>query len=721
MTVRHVADRAEGLRARLLATFRLEAAEHLRDIGTELDAIAVDPATEGPARLENLFRTMHTLKGAARSVGITEFENACHRCETLLSGLIDTHAPIDGYVVRFVQEAADTLAGFVAGTLVPEDLVRVAPGAAKAPDPPPSDEPPVRTPQEPAQAEFARSQTPADPSAQAIRVETARLDRLVTLTENLLGPKLAAAEHAARAAAIVDELREIRARRTADADTLNALRSIETLAHGLANALRADQRTLRATIDDLYAELLRVRLTPAASILEGFPLMVRDLCRSTGKDVTWNSTGEHLEIDRKVLAMVKDPLIHLVRNAIDHGIEAPDEREAAGKPRRGQVSVAIAPIDNGRISIQVSDDGRGFAIDAIRDAAVRSRLSSAEQVAAMSDADVAELAFDAGVSTSPVVTTISGHGRGLAIVRESIERVEGRISTKSTPGAGTVIRLELPASIVTYRALLVNADGTPFLFPLEAIDRVFAVPRDEVPSALARGLFTIDGEELTFGHLGATLGLDRVLPAEDERSELPCLVVRSGDRRGIVVVDEIGGEHEVVIKDLRPPLRRVRNILAAGLLGTGDLVLVLRPLDVLLSLQSPPIRQNNAAAITAPRVVRVLVVDDSITTRTMERSLFETAGYRVRVAADGVDAWNVLQSENIDVVVSDIDMPNMNGFELTSRIRAHPTFAALPVVLVSALETRDDKDRGLRAGANAYVMKSGFDQTTLLEIVRRLT
>jgi two-component system chemotaxis sensor kinase CheA len=715
MSDRPVPDRAEGLRARLLATFRLEAEEHLRAIGTELDAITADPATQASTRLENLFRAMHTLKGAARSVGMTDFENACHRCETFLSDLIQRRAPIDAGVVRFVQEAADVLSGFAAGTAGSADLERVAVTSPSAPVA-------AGQAQSTPLPEIARTAAaPAESTAQAIRVETSRLDRLVVLTENLLGPKLAAAEHAVRAAEVVAELREIRARRTADPDTLDALRSIETKAHELATTLRADQRTILAAVDDLYAELLRVRLTPAASILEGFPLMVRDLCRSTGKDVTWHSSGEHLEIDRKVLGLVKDPLIHLVRNAIDHGIESPEVREAAGKPRRGRVSVTIAPIDGGRISIEVADDGRGFAIDALRDAAVRSRLSSAEQVAAMSDADVAELAYDAGVSTSPVITTISGHGRGLAIVRESIERVEGRITTQSGVGTGTVIRLELPASIVTYRALLVTVEGTPFLLPLEAIDRAFPVARDEVEAALERGLLATGGEELPFGSLGSALGLDRVAPKNGERSELPCLIVRSGDRRGVVLVDEIGGEHEVVIKDFRPPLRRVRNVLAAGLLGTGDLVLVLRPLDVLLALQSPPQHQRTAVAAAAPRTVRVLVVDDSITTRTMERSLFETAGYRVRVAADGLDGWNVLQSEEIDLVVSDVDMPRLDGFELTARIRAHPKFAGLPVVLVSALETREDKDRGLRAGANAYVMKSGFDQTTLLEIVRRLT
>jgi two-component system chemotaxis sensor kinase CheA len=269
--------------------------------------------------------------------------------------------------------------------------------------------------------------------------------------------------------------------------------------------------------------------------------------------------------------------------------------------------------------------------------------------------------------------------------------------------------------------LLLKTAGTSYLIPLEAIDRAFAVPRDDVAAALASGEFVRGEQTLPFGSLAAALGLARVTEPGDERRELPCLLVHSGDRQGIVLVDEVLGEREVVIKELRPPLRRVRNVLAAGLLGTGELVLVLRPLDVLLSLHSLPPEGHAAPAVSPPRKLSVLVVDDSVTTRTMERNLFEAAGYRVSVAADGLDGWNLLQTERVDVVVSDIDMPRMNGFELTSRIRAHPGFTELPIVLVTALEAREDKERGLRVGANAYVLKSGFDQSTLLDIVRRLT
>ena len=239
------------------------------------------------------------------------------------------------------------------------------------------------------------------------------------------------------------------------------------------------------------------------------------------------------------------------------------------------------------------------------------------------------------------------------------------------------------------------------------------------PQALAEGQLATGDERLPFATLRDVLGLvRRPSDADDQRRELPCILIRNGERRGVVLVDEVFGEHEVVIKELRPPLRRVRGVLAAGLLGTGDLVLVLRPLDVLLALRTA--RRAEAVVPAAARPARLLIVDDSITTRTMERSMFEAAGYTVQVAADGLEAWETLQSEAIDVVVSDVDMPRLDGFGLTERIRAHPSLGRLPVVLVSAQETRADEERGQRVGANAYVLKSGFDQTMLLEIVRRL-
>jgi two-component system chemotaxis sensor kinase CheA len=715
-----VTDRAEALRARLLATFRVEAQEHLQTIAAEIGALTRDP--RALAHLEDLLRAMHTLKGAARSVGFIEFEGACHRCETLLSTLIRTGAAPAAADLHLLQDASHALASVIAGTMPAEQLGSVAIEAALRQAQGDTNEaqrdtdtmgiPGASLPhEEPAAAPAAVADT--------IRVEVGRLDNVVTLAESLLHPKLASSEHVRLARGVVEDVERVRAR--AGLELREELHSLEMRARQLLSVLRQDSRILTTAVDELNDEMRRVRMMPAASILDAFPLMVNDLCRETGKEVDWSVVGANLEVDRKVLELVKDPLIHMVRNAIDHGIEAPGVREGAGKPRRGSLVVTVAPSEGGRISIEVADDGRGFALDALRDAAVRSRLASADQLAALSDAEVADLAYSAGVSTSPVITTISGHGRGLAIVRERIERVEGRISTRSTPNVGTVIRLEFPASIVTYRALLVAVHGRNFLLPLDSIEHVFAVKQAEVTAGLAKGSLTHDDRAFPFGSLGPMLGLPRV--AEDELaygSVRSCLLLRSGDRRGILLIDDVLGEQEVVIKELHPPLLRVRNVLTTALLGTGELVLVLRPLDLIASITVRSLARPYAEVKAMPRVLRVLVVDDSTTTRTMERNMFEAAGYTVQVAADGAAAWDIVQTEELDVVVSDVDMPRMNGFELTARIRSEPRLAKLPVVLVSALEAREDKEQGIRVGANAYVLKSGFNQANLLDIVRRL-
>jgi two-component system chemotaxis sensor kinase CheA len=729
--MRAMPDRAAQLRQRLLATFKLEADEHLRALDSELAAIARDLAhRDVPDRLEILFRVMHTLKGAARSVGLDEVAGLCQRCETLLRDLTAGSTALDAGTLAFLQESGDALAVRI------EKALQNVEGeiAARTGSPPAADQPkagPGTAPAAAMAASTAAAERPGPAIADSsIRVAVGHLDRLSVLAEDLLLPKLAAAERALQADRVADTIRSLRdglsSRRLADgsagADTrlVAGLRTVEAAADTLSAALRIDHQSLRSAVDGLAEELRQTRMMPAGSILEAFPRMVRELARETGKEIDWSVTGTDLQLDRRVLDLAKDPLIHLVRNAIDHGIEPPDQRAAAGKPRQGRVSVTFDPSEGGQVSIEIADDGRGFAIAALRDAALRSRALTAEQAATLNDQEIVELAFRAGISTSPVITDISGHGRGLAIVRERVERVEGRLAVTSKAGLGSTVRLVLPASIATYRGLLIGSGGQRFLWPAESIERTFGMPRAEVEAAQARGFATQAGETLPFGTLAAILGLGETA-AEPERRRLPCIVVRGGDRRGILLVDEVFGDSEAVIKDLRPPLLRVRHIMAAGLLGTGDVVLVLRPSEVLLSIRARPSPADWPADSMPARPLRVLVVDDSITTRTMERNLLEAAGYSVGVAADGEEAWTTLQTEAVDLVVSDIDMPRMDGFALTERIRTDARLAHLPVILVTALEAREDKERGVRVGANAYVLKSAFDQSNLLEIVRRLT
>ncbi len=809
-------DRSELLRQRLLATFRVEADEHIAAISAELEEIAANPgapATRG--RLETLFRVVHTLKGAARSVGSTDVEQLSHRTEALLRELTQDRLTFDDDILAVLQEASDGLAGLVAGTLPPERVGKItaaieqrrtsAPGpllrslipvppplpgasgpreaesAGPAGEPPASPAsvaptaavgpaapsvhgpqmpgtetpaiagpaasqslaaattPPVAGMPPPASEAAVASEPPADgrgtsdrpARSDSIRVDVGRLDRLLVIAEELLIPKLAAAERVRAARVLANAIASLRVglRRTGQLDDSrhrrlpaevdDALRGIEADARRLAFALAGDSNALRAVVDDLFGETRRARLTAAAAMLEAFPRMVRDIARETGKEVIWQASGTHIEIDRKILDVIKDPLIHMVRNAIDHGIEPPELRLAAGKPRQGRVGVAITPVEGGQVAIEVTDDGKGLDRAALARAATRSRLLEASQTKTLDDAALLELAFHPGVSTSPVITSISGHGLGLAIVRERVERIDGQVTVQSTPGAGTTIRLVMPASIATSRGLIVRVGGGTYSWPSDSLDAVTGLQRAQVKAVLSSGLLVHGGETLSAGYLAAILGVSASGSADEDRRLLPCLIVRAGKRRGALLVDEVIGESEILVKELRAPLRRVRNISMAGLLGTGELILVLRPSDVLASIHAPA-SAALVAAESVPRTRRILVVDDSITTRTMERNLFEAAGYAVRVAADGIDAWTILQTDEVDVVVSDIDMPRMNGFDLTSRIREDSRLAQLPVVLVTALEAREDKEQGVRVGANAYVLKSAFDQSNLLEIVGRL-
>jgi two-component system chemotaxis sensor kinase CheA len=318
-----------------------------------------------------------------------------------------------------------------------------------------------------------------------------------------------------------------------------------------------------------------------------------------------------------------------------------------------------------------------------------------------------------------VVTDLSGHGLGMAIVREAVERLGGELLVETRAGAGTTVRLRLPSAVATFRGLLVRAGHQEFLLSIKLVERVLRVSAKDLAATGGRTLLSLNGQAIPAGSLAAALGRGEDGPTENG-ARRPCVVVSTGDDRAALLVDEVLGEREVLVKELRPPLVKVPHVAGAGLLGNGELVLILQPADLMRALREAPSPAPGVVAATDAAPPAILVVDDSITTRTMERNLLESAGYRVEVAVDGIEAWTTLNAGRFDLVVSDVDMPRMSGFELTARIRADPRLANLPVVLVSALESREDKERGVAAGANAYVIKSGFDQSKLLEIIRRL-
>jgi two-component system chemotaxis sensor kinase CheA len=714
-------------RARLLDLFRAEAREHLDTLTRNLLMLERGlRADQAAGVLEETYRATHTLKGAARSVDRTDIEAVCRACESVLRplarggvapGLDVVRAlgrAVDG-IVRILDAGDRSAAAELVRHLESETRNAVRPDAAPVPAQP--------APREP-------SAPSAAPVPETLRVATARLDTLLLHAEEMLAPRLAAAERVAEVRSLLHAISDCRRSsaaasksaavdREASGSVAMALGKVEAQARELLGRLVHDDRSLAAGVDALDAGARQLRMSPAATVLDLFPAMARDLARQQGKEIDWVGLGAELEVDRKVLEAIKDPLIHLARNAVDHGIEPPDERARAGKPRRGRIAIALAPAEGGRVEIRVEDDGRGIDPARVRAAAVRCGVASPEEVEALTDEQALRLVYASGLTTSPMITDLSGHGLGLAIVRQRVEGLGGELRLTSGVGEGTTVSMVLPATVASFRGLLVSAGGLLFLLPTDAIERAVRVDPREVRMAEGRETILRGDEPVALARLAALLGLPCPEEPEGARDWLHCVVLRSGPDRLAVAVAEVLGEREVLVKPLRPPLGRVPHVSGAGLLGSGQLALILRPADLFASAREPA-RPARPAAAPKERALRVLVVDDSITTRTMEKNLLEAAGYEVSVAVDGAEAWTQLKTEPVDLVVSDLDMPRMDGFELTLRIRADQALSDLPVVLVTALESREDKERGVEVGANAYVVKSSFDQSSLLEIIRRL-
>jgi two-component system chemotaxis sensor kinase CheA len=407
-----------------------------------------------------------------------------------------------------------------------------------------------------------------------------------------------------------------------------------------------------------------------------------------------------------------------VRNCIDHGLENPTEREKKQKPPRATITIAISPKSGGKVEIIVSDDGAGIDIQRVRTAAVGLGVVSRDDVEKMDEREALSLVFRSGISTSPMITEVSGRGLGLAIVQEKAEKVGGMVSVETQPGVGTLFRLALPLTLATFRGILVRLDENLWVLPTMYVQRVLRVGWDEIKTVENRETIQVTGRAVSLVRLRDVLGITEGGPAPDRKRKLPIVLLTWAGKQLAFVVDEILHDQEVLVKGLGKQLPRVRNVAGATILGTGKVVPVLNVADLVRSaVSTAPITPTHEAE---EKRKSVLVAEDSITARTLLKTILESAGYRVRTAVDGAEAFAVLGSEAFDLVVSDVDMPRMSGFDLTAKIRGHRTLSELPVVLVTALESRQDRERGIDVGANAYIVKSSFDQSNLVEVVRRL-
>ncbi len=503
----------------------------------------------------------------------------------------------------------------------------------------------------------------------------------------------------------------------------DCIKTLEDKLKALAKSAESDSRMQGTMVDDLLEDMMNVLMLPCSSMLELFPKLVRDLARDSGKEVNLVIHGGDLEIDRRILEEMKEPLIHLVRNSIDHGIEKPEERERNLKPRQGNVTIAMSQVSGNQIELVVSDDGAGIDVAKVREAAARRGMVSEQEKFRLDSQEALSLVFRSEVSTSPIVSNISGRGLGLAIVREKVENLGGNISVGTAPGVGASFRILLPVTLSTFRGILVRAYEQLFIIPTANVERVARIKKDLIKTVGNRDTIEVNSRAVPLVRLGDVLELPRQEKKMEEAGFIPVLILCAAERRVAFSVDKILQEQEVLVKPLGKQLSRVRNVAGATVLGSGKLAPILNVPDLIKSATKP------ALAAAGPTVHvealegqsrSILVVEDSITSRMLLKNILESAGYQVTTSVDGADAWSSLKTQRFDLVVSDIEMPRMNGFELTTSIRSDEKLSDLPVVLVTSLGSREDRERGIDVGANAYIVKGSFDQNNLLEIVERL-
>lgn len=503
----------------------------------------------------------------------------------------------------------------------------------------------------------------------------------------------------------------------------NNLGSIEDKVAKVATSAEQDHRVLGSMVDNLAEDMRKTLLFPCSWLFESLPKIVRDLSHDSGKHAELTVLGGDIEIDRRILEQMKDPLIHLLRNCVDHGIESDEERKQHKKPVPATISVTTTPKASNKVEILVSDDGAGIDAGKVRAAALKLGVLSRDKASNLNEEETLSLIFQSGVSTRPIITDLSGRGLGLAIVREKVEKLGGHLSIETRLGAGTTFRILLPLTLATFQGVLVRTHELLFVLPTSHVERVLRMGLKEIKTAENRETIEFEGRAVSLVRLQDVLGLPAKKGAGNSSEMIYVLILHSAGKRIAFSVDQVLGEQEVLVKRLGPHLARLKNVMGATVLGTGEVVPILDVPDLMSSAV-----KGNTFAPHPPTVAEknrtesksVLIVEDSITARTLLKNILESAGYMVKTAVDGLDALATLKTEQFDLIVSDVEMPRMSGFDFTANVRADEKLSHLPVVLVTSLESREDRERGIDVGANAYIVKSSFDHGNLLEVIGRL-
>ncbi len=717
----------------LLHTFQFEAADHLEVLNKAL--LRLERTTDKKQRddlLQEAFRAAHNLKGAARIVNVHDIEGLAHALESVLHQAQLGRAELDPAACDVLYATLDAVKHLLNGQDVTLESVHAKLAAIGG------------------EASSAESQIavqlpmsilePTVPSDDMIRVAVSKLDNLTAQSSELAISKISAAQHLSDIEGIRRQLvdlpgtwREIKAllprvNGAVGQQLLDVLtrqqEQLQTLARDidlLHQSINRDNVYLGIVANRIQSEVRRVRMVPFQTMVLTLERVVRDAARSEEKQVApLTVEGSEIELDKKVLEALKDSLIHLLRNAVSHGIENTTARLAAGKPAEGHITITIQQHGS-EASIVIGDDGHGFDLDALRQ---KSASNGGEVLDEHANVDeIIGLAFLPGLTTANSVTAIAGRGVGLDVVHQCVEALHGRIVVDSVAGQGASIQLLVPVSLAMTRGLLVRIGTERYMLPLLSVEKILEPGHSFTVEG--KRMITIDEKPCLLVSLAAVLGRST---GNIEPGEMLTVVLRVAEQRVALLVEDVLTDQEFAVKPLSKLLRQVPNVTGAALLGNGQPVIVLNAADLIRSARGVPRidsstndqKPNGQSSKHGPQDTCILVVDDSITTRTLEKNILQASGYTVITAIDGKEALQQLHEHKVALVVSDVQMPNMDGFALTRYLRDSSDYAHLPVILVTSVDSRDGREQGLLAGANAYIVKRGFDQAELLSIIGKL-
>lgn len=728
---------------KLISTFKVEAHDHLRNISLSLLELEKSQDEGKKSIIETIHREFHSLKGAARAVNIEEAETICHKIESIFSDIKKGKLILNEEMFDVFNESVDIMEEIISFPNDNKDISKIVRKienvtlvknlekksikinnivAEKA-----LDIKKLETPVKP-KIDIALSekenkkQEPVkffmDKLPDVIRVSKGKLDSLMIQGEEMLYVKLSASE-TVKEIKVIKELLDLWKKEK----NYNYIKMIENSINSLIKSSENDGTIIETMMNKFMEEIKDIMLLPFSYILEMFPKMVRDLSRKMDKEIEFINEGTKVEIDRRILEEIKDPFMHLIRNCIDHGIEKPEERKKIGKSPKGTIKLIITQVSSDKVKIQISDDGSGINIDKVKEKAVKNHILTQSEIKSIDDEDVKALIFKSGISTSDIITDISGRGLGLAIVHEKVQNLDGTINIETETGKGTTFNIILPITISTNRGIIVKVSKQEFVVPTGKVEKVIRIKENEIE--LIENRAVIVWQE----HIIPIFDLKDILEIEDSKIEqsssdiVSILVINFMEQRIALKVDEIVVEQEVLVKRFNKQLKRVKNISGATILGSGRVVPILNVQDLIKSsfkYKDNCLKINSTNEEKMVEKKSIIVVDDSITSRTLLKNILENYGYQVKTAVDGLQGWRLMKNEKFDLVVTDIEMPVMDGFELTKKIRDDSKISDIPVVLVTSLESKEDKEKGIDVGASAYIVKSDFKQSSLLDTIKRL-